>query len=129
MSTTTANNHSLAQSMVFIRILCGLFYFPHVYSKIVGFDGTAGFFGAAGLAPGAVFVSIAMVAELLAGIGLTFGVLTRYAALVSVGIMIVAAYAVIVVNGAGWYWAGGGIEYLVFWGLASAVVAWNAWRK
>ncbi len=120
--------NQFAQPINLIRILCGVFYFPHVYSKIVGFDGTAGFFSAAGLAPGAVFVGVAMAAELLAAIGLTFGILTRYAALISTAIMIVAAYATIVVKGMGWYWAGGGIEYLVFWGLASAVVAWHAWK-
>lgn len=115
--------------LTLVRILCGLFYFPHVWSKIVGFEGTAGFFAQAGLAPGAVFVSLAMAAELLAGIGLTFGILTRYAALLSVGVMAVAAYAILTVKGFGWYWAGGGIEYLVFWGLASAAVAWDAWKK
>ncbi|WP_397473903.1 DoxX family protein [Pusillimonas sp.] len=116
------------QPINLIRTLCGLFYFPHVYSKIVGFEGTAGFFTAAGLSPGAVFVSVAMAAELLAGIGLTFGILTLYAALISTVIMFVAIYATIVVKGMGWYWAGGGIEYLAFWGLASAVVAWHAWK-
>jgi len=128
MATSNSTNQ-LIQPINLIRILCGLFYFPHVYSKIVGFEGTAGFFASAGLAPGAVFVSITMVAELLAGIGLTFGILTRYAALISTAIMIVAAYAILTVRGLGWYWAGGGIEYLAFWGLASAIVAWHAWKN
>lgn len=126
---TASNCNQLCQPINLIRILCGLFYFPHVWSKIVGFEGTTGFFTAAGLAPGAVFVSIAMVAELLAAIGLTFGILTRWAALISVGVMAVAIYATFVVKGLGWYWAGGGVEYLVFWGLASAVVAWSAWNN
>lgn len=115
--------------LTLIRVLCGLFYFPHVWSKIADFDGTAGFFAAAGLVPGAVFVSLAMAAELVAGIGLTFGVLTRYAALVSAAVMAGAIYAILVVKGVGWYWAGGGIEYLVFWGLASLVVAADAWKR
>lgn len=116
-------------ALTIIRMLCGLFYFPHVWSKIVGFEGTAGFFAAAGLAPAAFFVSLAMATEFLAGVGLTFGILTRYAALLSAGIMAVAIYATLVVKGLGWYWAGGGIEYLVFWGLASAAIALDAWKK
>lgn len=115
--------------LALIRMMCGLFYFPHVWSKIVGFEGTAGFFAAAGLAPAAVFVSLAMAAEFLAGVGLTLGILTRYAALLSAGVMAVAVYAMLTVKGLGWYWAGGGVEYLVFWGLASLVVALDAWKK
>ncbi|MBU4612127.1 DoxX family protein [Achromobacter sp. GG226] len=105
-----------------LRILIGAWYLPHVYGKIVGFDNAAGFFAKAGLQPGNAFVVLAGVAELAVALALIFGVFTRYAALGSALIMAVAAYAIVAVGGWGWAWSGGGIEYLVFWGIVSLIV-------
>lgn len=116
-------------ALTLLRIVTGLFYLPHVLSKINGFAGTVGFFAKAGFHPAAFFVVFAGTMELAVGLALIFGIFTKYAALASTALMVVAAYAIIVVKGAGWYWNGGGIEYLVFWGLASLVIFVAEWRK
>lgn len=115
--------------LTLLRVLVGLFYFPHVYSKITAFQGTVAFFSKAGFNPGEFFVVFSGLAELGFGLALVFGFFTKYAALGSAGLMAVAAYAIIAVKGLGWFWAGGGIEYLVFWGLASLIVFIDAWRQ
>lgn len=119
----------VSDPMVVTRILCGLFYFPHAISKITGFAGTVGFFTKAGFAPAEAFVVLSIVMELTCAIGLTFGVFTKYLGVVSAGLMVVAAYAIVQVYGLGWFWAGHGIEYLVFWGVASLAVALDAWNR
>ncbi|MDI4657709.1 DoxX family protein [Xanthobacter autotrophicus] len=115
--------------MVVIRLVCGLFYFPHSISKIIGFAGSVGFFTRAGFYPPEFFVVLSIVMELICAVGLTFGVFTKYLGVVSAGLMVVAAYAMVVTRGPGWFWAQGGIEYLVFWGVASLAVALDAWNK
>ncbi|MGC3962391.1 MAG: DoxX family protein [Rhodocyclaceae bacterium] len=116
-------------ALVLLRVLTGAFYLPHVLSKIVGFAGTVVFFGKAGFHPPEFFVIFSGSLELLVGLALIFGVLTKYAAIVSAGLMVVAAYATIVVKGPGWYWNVGGIEYLIFWGLASLIVFVSEWKR
>lgn len=115
--------------MVVVRIICGLFYFPHSISKIIGFAGTVGFFTKAGFYPPEAFVVLSVVMELTCAIGLTFGLFPKYLGIVSAGLMLVAGYATARVHGLGWFWAGHGVEYLVFWGVASLAVALDAWNK
>ncbi|MFG1344868.1 DoxX family protein [Xanthobacter autotrophicus DSM 431] len=119
----------LSNPMVVTRILCGLFYFPHAISKIIGFAGAVGFFTKAGFYPPEGFVVLSVTMELICAFGLTFGVFTKYLGVVSAGLMAVAAYATIAVHGLGWFWAQHGIEYLVFWGVASLAVALDAWNR
>lgn len=119
----------VSDPMVITRILCGLFYFPHAISKIIGFSGAVGFFSKAGLTPPEAFVVLSITMELVCGIGLTFGLFTKYVGIISAGVMAVAAYATVAVHGLGWYWAGHGIEYLVFWAIASLAVALDAWKR
>lgn len=119
----------LSNPMVVTRILCGVFYFPHAISKIVGFAGTVGFFTKAGFYPPEAFVALSIVMELVCAVGLTFGLFTKYLGVVSAGLMAVAAYAIVAVYGLGWFWAQHGIEYLVFWGVASLAVALDAWNR
>ncbi|UFN49360.1 DoxX family protein [Roseomonas sp. OT10] len=116
-------------AMTMLRVLLGLFYLPHFYSKVVGFESTSVFFAKAGFHPPGFFVAFSAAAELAVAVALILGLFTRYAALVSFVLMVVAAYAIIQVKGLGWYWSGGGIEYLVMWGLASLVVFVHAWRE
>ena len=119
----------VSDPVVVTRILCGLFYFPHAISKIIGFSGAVGFFTKAGLMPAEAFVVLSIVMELTCGIGLTFGLFTKYVGVISAGVMAVAAYAIVAVYGLGWFWAGHGIEYLVFWAVASLAVALDAWKR
>ncbi|WP_234051865.1 MULTISPECIES: DoxX family protein [unclassified Xanthobacter] len=115
--------------MVVIRVICGLFYFPHSISKIVGFTGTVGFFTRAGFYPPEGFVVLSVIMELTSAIGLTLGLFPKYLGILSAGLMLVAGYATARVHGLSWFWAGHGVEYLVFWGVASLAVALDAWNK
>ncbi|MFG1400376.1 DoxX family protein [Xanthobacter sediminis] len=119
----------LTNPMVVTRILCGVFYFPHSISKIIGFTASVGFFTRAGFYPPELFVVMSITMELICGIGLTLGIGTKYLGVVSAGMMAVAAYAIIAIYGLGWFWGGHGIEYLVFWAVASLAVALNAWNE
>ena len=135
MSSLPVTSSSIASSgandplMRVLRMLVGFFYLPHVLSKIVGFTGTVVFFGKAGFHPPEVFVVLSGCMELAVGVALLLGVWTKYAALLSAGLMVVAAGAIMIVNGVGWYWNKSGVEYLVFWALASLVVFADGWRK
>ena len=80
---------------------------------------SVGFFTRAGFYPPELFVVMSITMELICGIGLTLGIGTKYLGVVSAGMMAVAAYAIIAIYGLSWFWGGHGIEYLVFWAIAS----------
>lgn len=126
---TLPNRFALTDGMNVVRILAGLFYAPHVYQKLTAVEPTLAFFAKAGLTPAPLFLGMAVVCEALAFLGLTFGLFTRWIGLLSFGCMVVAAYAILQTKGVNWYWAKGGIEYLVFWGITSLAIALDAWRK
>lgn len=112
---------------VFLRIALGVLYLPHIAFKLMDMNGAAGFFGKAGFQPAMFFVVLAIVMESIAAIGLTFNILVKWAGLISAGVMAVAVFAIFMVKGAGWLWNLGGVEYLVFWAVASFVLALQAW--
>lgn len=119
----------LRNPMVIIRIMCGLFYLPHILFKLNGFAGSLAFFGKAGFNPPMFFVILALVMETICLVGLTFDILTRYVGVISAGVMGVALIAVYNTKGAFWLWNLGGVEYLIFWAVASLAVALYAWQK
>lgn len=126
-----ASNFDLTDSTNILRIICGLFYFPHILSKFAAGTvsaTTASFFAKAGFQPPEVWVWIAAVSETAVAIALVLGICTRYAALGSVALMAIAVYSLQVVKGFGWTWNTGGYEYPVFWGIASLCVAIEAWK-
>lgn len=124
-----ANRFDLTDGMNIVRMVAGLFYAPHVYQKLSGIEGSLGFFTKAGLLPAPLFLGMAITCESLCFVLLTLGLFTRWAGLLSAGCMVVAAYAIFQTKGIHWYWAQGGIEYLLFWGVASLAIAVNAVRK
>ena len=128
-----AENFDLGKPENILRIICGLFYFPHIAGKFASFGVlnpmTVKFFAAAGMSPPEVWVCFAAIAELAAAVALTLGICTRFAALGSAALMAVAVYSLQVVKGfSGWTWNTGGYEYPVFWGICSLVVALHAWK-
>jgi putative oxidoreductase len=126
-----AENFDLSNGLNIIRIICGLFLFPHVAGKFAAgavAAGTAGFFAKAGFHPPEMWVYIAALAETAAGLALVFGICTRFAALGAFALLGVAVYSLQVVKGFGWTWNTGGYEYPVFWALTSLAVAIEAWK-
>jgi putative oxidoreductase len=121
-----AKNFDLTDGHNIVRIICGLFMFPHFAGKFAAGGlaaGTVAFFGKAGFNPPEVWVYMAAFAELATGVALVLGLCTRWAALGAAGVMAMAVYALHTVKGFGWTWNTGGYEYPVFWGLAAVAVA------
>src|SRR3954465_5806092 len=126
-----AENFDLSNGLNIIRIICGLFLFPHVAGKFAAgavAAGTAGFFAKAGFHPPEIWVYIAALAETAAGLALVFGVCPRLAPLGAVALLGVAVYSLQVVKGFGCTWNTGGYEYPVFWALTSLAGAIEAWK-
>jgi putative oxidoreductase len=126
-----AENFDLSNGLNILRIICGLFMFPHVMGKFAAgavSAGTAAFFAKAGFQPPEVWVYIAAVSETAAGVALVLGVCTRFAALGAAALLAIAVYSLQVVKGFGWTWNTGGYEYPVFWAITSLAVALEAWK-
>jgi putative oxidoreductase len=126
-----AENFDLSNGLNVIRIVCGLFMFPHVMGKFAAGTvsaATAGFFAKAGFHPPELWVYIAAVCETAAGMALVLGICTRFAALGAAAVLLLAVYSLQVVKGFGWTWNTGGYEYPVFWALTSMAVAIEAWK-
>ena len=124
-------NFDPSNGLNILRIICGLFLFPHVMGKFAAGTvsaGTVAFFAKAGFQPAEAWVYVAAVAETAAGVALVLGICTRFAALGACALLLIAVYSLQVVKGFGWTWNTGGYEYPVFWAICSLVVAIEAWK-
>jgi putative oxidoreductase len=127
MSTIPQRN-LLNDPVAQVRVICGLAYVPHILFKLNDLSGAAAFFGKVGLQPAMPFVILALVAESICAAGLTFGILTKWAGLLSAAVLAMAINAVFTLKGAVWLWNLGGVEYNVVWAVLSVIVAVQAWR-
>lgn len=125
-----ANAFDLTAGAVVLRLICGAFFFPHIYFKIAGNPPPAlGFFTAAGFKPPAFYMRVAVVVETVAAIGLLLGIYTQWAALLAAAALAVAAVAVCFANGSvKWLWNLNGMEFPVFWSIACLAVAMLHWN-
>jgi putative oxidoreductase len=120
--------HSLTQSFDLtdgfniLRLICGLFFIPHIYAKFFVPE-ALGFFKAAKFDPPAVWMYTACVIETFLAIGLIFAILPFYAGAIGFIHLLVAAGAVWKVTDGKWLWNIGGYEYCVFWAICCLVVA------
>jgi putative oxidoreductase len=105
-----------------LRLICGLFFIPHIYAKFFVPE-ALGFFVAAKFKPPAFWMYTACVIETVLAIGLIFAIYPRYAGAIAFIHLLVAAVAVWKVTGGKWLWNIGGCEYCVFWAIACLVVA------
>jgi putative oxidoreductase len=104
-----------------LRVTLGVLFLAHAGLKIFVFTpaGAAQFFGSLGLPPFLAYVTI--LAEVVGGVALIAGFLTRWAALALIPILL---GAIVTVHGpAGFFFnnPNGGWEYLAFW-IAALVV-------
>ena len=112
---------NLANEFNILRLICGLFFIPHIYAKFFVPE-ALGFFVAAKFKPPALWMYTACIVETVLAIGLVFGILTTYAGAVAFLHLLVAAAAVWKVTGGKWLWNIGGYEYCVFWAICCLVV-------
>ena len=105
-----------------LRVICGLFFIPHIYAKFFVPE-ALGFFVAAKFNPPKTWMYVACVIEIIIATGLIFAILPFYAGVLGFIHLLVAAAAVWRVTGGKWLWNIGGYEYCVFWAISCLVVA------
>jgi len=106
-----------------LRVVAGAFLLPHGSQKLFGWFGgygveATGQFFAAKLGLPASFALLAGLIEVVGGLALAFGLLTRVAAALVFGLMVVAVVAVHIP--AGFFWTSGGFEYPAMWAALAA---------
>ena len=109
-----------------LRIVCGVFFIPHVIGKITQRQAAIDFFTLAGLKPVESFLNIALTLDLLLGVGLISGKITKYLPWIAMVYLLVCAAAVIRVERK-WLWHIGGCEYPVFWAICCGLVGYSQW--
>jgi putative oxidoreductase len=120
-----ADKFNLLNELNILRIVCGLFFIPHIVGKLT-VPATLEVFVKAGFNPPAFWMYVAGAIETALCIGLVFGIYTPYVAAVAVIHLLVAAAATYKVTRC-WIWVIGGVEYCLFWALACLVVAMHSW--
>ena len=97
-----------------IRFVAGVMMIPHGYGKVFGgIEGTTKFFASAGLEPAFLLAWYYGLLELIGGICVAFGFLTRLMSVQLVGLLAVATFYIHLPSG--FLWVKGGYEYPLFW--------------
>ena len=106
-----------------LRVSLGVLFLAHGAVKIFVFTpaGTAAFFGKLGLPPALAYATMSW--EIIAAVLLITGLHARWAALLSVPLMLGTIVTVHGANGWGFSNPGGGWEYPAFWAVALVVQA------
>ena len=105
-----------------VRLVGGLNLVPHGLQKLFGWFGgkgmeaTAQGFGQMGFEPAALWVWLVALTEVVGGLFLALGLLTRPAA-VAIAIFLLTAVAHHMPNG--FFWPEGGYEYPLLWGVVA----------
>lgn len=107
----------LQDPQTILRILCGIWFLPHLVGKLRHVDLAYLTFEKAGFKPGKPFLYVTAAMEALAMIGLVTGIQAELAAGLAVFVLAGAGYAVVKINGWNWRWQKQGPEYTVFWAI------------
>jgi putative oxidoreductase len=121
-----AQSFDLTNGFNILRIVCGLFFIPHLVVKFKNQDFVKDFMSKVGLNPPIVWLYAAFVIETFVAIGLVFNLYTLYAALLAGVFLLVAAWASWRISQGKWIWNFGGAEYPLFWAISCFVVAMAA---
>ena len=114
-------NFNLLNEFNTLRIMCALFFVPHIIGKYTE-PRALELFGDFGFKPPKVWLNTALVVETVLTIALFFAIFTRLTAAIAAVHLFIAAGATYRHNRK-WLWHIGGAEYCVFWALACIVVA------
>ena len=116
----TDERHS-AYAAFFLRVSLGVLMLAHAYSKVfgMGIEAATKWFGSMGLPPAAIYGIIGL--EVIGGLALIFGILTRWIAILFAVEFIATIYFV---HGAkGWLAGGGGWEYSAMLAVMAVALA------
>jgi putative oxidoreductase len=122
-----AHMFDLSNGVVILRLICGLFFIPHIVGKFTE-PATLNFFKAAKFEPPATWMYIAGTIETFLTIALVFAIYTPYVAVLA-GIHLLVAGAATWKVTRKWIWVIGGFEYCLFWALACFALALLTWPK
>ena len=125
-----AEKFNLLNPIVDLRLICALFFIPHVVGKFTE-PATLGFFKAAEELPRNSagvhsWMYVAGTIETILTVALVLDVYTPYVAAIAAFHLFVAAAASYTVTKK-WIWVIGGIEYCVFWMLSCVILAMLTW--
>ena len=127
----TVDSFDLSNGAVLLRLICALFFIPHMYFKAFGNPPPASkTFIDAGYPKPLLFVRVALVIELITSTMLLLDIYTQYVALVCAGMLSIAAVTVFFANSKKWIWLWpkGGKEYAVFWALCCVALSMLYWE-
>jgi putative oxidoreductase len=97
-----------------IRFIAGAMMIPHGYAKVFGgIEGTTKFFASVGLEPALILAWYIGLLELVGGICVALGLLTRFMSAQLIGLLAVATFYIHLPSG--FIWVKGGFEYPLFW--------------
>ena len=116
------NNFDLSNEFNILRIICGLFFIPHMIGKFYE-PAALQFFVKANFKPPAAWMYLSGSIEAVLAIGLILGIFVPYVAAIAAIHLIIASIAIIRVTNGKWLWNIGGCEFPVFWAICCVVVA------
>jgi putative oxidoreductase len=120
-------NHNL-ELLDLLRIVCGLFFLPHLVLKFVFFDDTLEFFKKAGFPFAKQMILLDAAVEAVVAPMLIANIYPSYAAFIASMHLLVAGSAVWRANGHTWRWNRGGPEYAFFWSIMCLLIARGYWH-
>ena len=121
-----ADKFNLLNEFNLLRIICALFFIPHIVGKIT-VPATLQFFVNSGFKPPKFWMTVSGIIETVLCIALFFGIYTEYAAFIAFLHLMVAAAATYKLTKS-WIWVIGGVEFCVFWAICCLVVAMHAYH-
>ena len=123
-----AQNFDLTNGINILRIICGLFFIPHLFVKFQNQQGVLPIYAKAGFNPPIAWLYASFAVEIVASIGLFFAIYTAYVAILAGVFLLSAAYASWRASDGKWIWTFGGAEFPLFWAICCFVVAMQTWR-
>lgn len=116
----------LIDGLDILRILCGLFFIPHLVVKLRNQEFVKSFMAKVGLRPPVAWLYAAFAIEIVVTLGLVLDVYTVWAAWLAAAFLLVAAWSSWRFSAGRWMWNFGGAEYPFFWAICCIIVAVEA---
>ena len=120
-----ADKFNLLNEFNILRLICGLFFIPHIYGKFYE-PAALGFFVAAGFKPAKFWMYLAGAIEAVLAVTLILGIYVTISGAIAAIHLLVAAVGVYRVTGK-YLWNIGGYEFCLFWAICCWIVAMHAY--